>query len=227
MNDHANITRIRTVNSALEELAESVVYVGGATVSLYKDRPASETRVTDDVDIVVEIASYADYAEIEIRLRKKGFVNDIESKVICRYKVAGIVVDVLPTEENVLGFKNRWYAEGFRNAIDYSIAENETIKIFSSIYFLSSKLDAFNDRGNMDGRTSSDFEDIAYLLNNRKAIWGELKEASGDVKNYLRDEFKKLLSHEYIYEWISSHLDFNEQNRVSIIIAGLTKFVEE
>jgi hypothetical protein len=44
-------TRIRVVYNALEELVNDVVFVGGATVSLYADRPAGESRPTDDVDI--------------------------------------------------------------------------------------------------------------------------------------------------------------------------------
>src|SRR5437016_4596709 len=108
MNDNDNIVRIKAVYRALDELGDTVVFVGGATVSLYKDRPASETRFTDDVDILVELLQYADYANIEDQLRKKGFVNDIESGVICRYKINGIIVYVLPTNESILGFKNQW-----------------------------------------------------------------------------------------------------------------------
>lgn len=55
MSEAANITRIRAVYRALGNLGDSVVFVGGATVSLYKDKPAMETRVTDDVDIAIEL----------------------------------------------------------------------------------------------------------------------------------------------------------------------------
>ncbi len=225
MSDRTNMVRIAAVYNALEELSNNVVFVGGATVSLYKDRPASETRVTDDVDIVVELASYSGFAAIEDQLRKKGFVNDADSHIICRYKINGIIVDVMPTEENILGFNNQWYPEGFRNAIEYTLPGNEKIKIFSSVYFLASKFDAFCDRGNHDGRTSSDFEDIVFLLNNRNNIWNELNVAPEPVKQYLKLEFSQLLRHDYIYEWISAHLDFGEQKRVSFIIAGLTAFI--
>ena len=39
MNDNDNILRIKAVYNALEELGKSVVFVGGATVSLYKTGP--------------------------------------------------------------------------------------------------------------------------------------------------------------------------------------------
>ena len=107
MSDKTNIARIQAVYKALGNLGDSVVFVGGATVSLYKDKPAPETRVTDDVDIVVELVTYEEYANMEDQLRKKGFINDIDSGIICRYKINGIIVDIMPTDENILGFKNR------------------------------------------------------------------------------------------------------------------------
>lgn len=225
MSEAANVTRIRAVYRALGNLGDSVVFVGGATVSLYKDKPAMETRVTDDVDIVVELIKYADYADIEDQLRKRGFVNDIDSGIICRYKINGIIVDVMPTDENILGFKNKWYSAGFQNSILYSFSENENIRIFNAIYFLASKLDAYNDRGNGDGRTSSDFEDIVYVLNNRNVVWKEMENATEPVKEFLKTEFKKLLESDYLYEWISVHLDYIEQRRVNYILGGLMNFV--
>lgn len=224
MSDQGNLTRIKVVNDALEELSKEVVYVGGATVAMYKDRPASEARVTDDVDIVVELATYSACADIEEKLRKKGFENEVNSKIICRYTVKGIVVDVMPTDENVLGFKNQWYSEGFKNAIEYAISETETVKIFNSVYFLASKLDAFRDRGNDDGRLSSDFEDIIYILNNRTTIWAEMQNASYPVKTYLKKEFSLLIEQDYFDEWISAHLDYSEQRRVNFIMESLRDF---
>ena len=38
------------------------------------------------------------------------------------------------------------------------------VKIFQAVYFIASKLEAFNDRGNNDGRMSSDFEGIVFVL---------------------------------------------------------------
>lgn len=225
MSDNNNVARIRSVYYALEELKSEVVFVGGAVVSLYNDRPSPEARETLDVDIVVEVASYNNYAEIETRLRSKGFENDTESGVICRYKIAGIIVDVMPTDEDILGFRNIWYKEGYRNAIEINIFENAAVKIFPAPYFLASKLDAFEDRGKNDGRMSTDFEDIVYVLNNRNAIWNEMNDARDDLRQFLKDKFAFLLENEYLYEWISAHLDFHEQRRVDFIIGGLKSFI--
>jgi hypothetical protein len=40
----------------------------------------------------------------------------MESGVLCRYRVKGIIVDVMPTDASVIGFSNRWYADGFKFA---------------------------------------------------------------------------------------------------------------
>lgn len=165
-----NIARIKAVYKALEELAGEVVFVGGATVSLYADRPAVEVRPTDDVDILVELMNYSGYAVIEEKLRSKGFANDVESGIICRYRIHGITVDVMPTGENILGFSNRWYPEGYRNAMVMNIYDNCNIRLLQPAWFIASKLEAFRGRGGNDGRMSTDFEDIVFMLNNRTSI---------------------------------------------------------
>lgn len=175
----------------------------------------------------MELATYHDYTAIENKLRQKGFVNDKESGIICRYKIKEIIVDVMPIQGNVLGFRNRWYAEGFSNSILYSISQNEQVRLFDAPHFIAAKLDAFNDRGQNDGRTSSDFEDIVYILNNRTVIWKEMQATSVDVKTYLKEEFYRLLKSGDLYEWISAHLDFAEQKRPDFIVNGLKVFIEE
>jgi len=226
VSDHYNITRIKVVYSALEELASQVVFVGGATVSLYKDRIVSDSRVTDDVDIVIEIAAYREYAEIEEKLRSKGFTNDMTSKIVCRYIVRGVIVDIMPTSPDILGFTNLWYADGVKNTITHKIDESTEVKLFDAVHFLACKLEAFKNRGKNEGRTSSDFEDIVYVLNSRNAIWAELEAAPQNVKEYMRQSFQELLENHYLYEWISVHLDWAEQKRVSLILSGINQFVD-
>jgi hypothetical protein len=235
MSHRRNITRIKAVNNALTKLDTQVVFAGGATVSLYVDAAFKEAvRPTDDVDVVIELVAYKNYAAVEERLRVLGFgfwvlgfVNDIHSKVICRYVFQGIIVDIMPTNEKVLGFSNKWYASGFRKAIDHEIDKQHIVKIFPVAYFIAGKLEAFKDRGKNDGRTSTDFEDMVFVLNHRSKIWEELITADKPVKNYLQKEFRKLSDEPYLYEWISSHIDFIEQERVNIIIRRLQNFTGE
>jgi predicted nucleotidyltransferase len=226
MSHSINITRIKAISNALARLETPVVFVGGATASLYADVDFREdARPTDDVDVVIEVVAYKNYAAVEEQLRAIGFENDVYSKVICRYRYQGLIVDIMPTDEKVLGFSNKWYAPGFKKAIDFEIYNLHTVKIFPAAYFIASKLEAFKSRGKNDGRTSSDFEDIVFVLNYRNAVWAELQQADNEVKGYLEDEFKKLLSVTYIDEWIAVHLDYNDQQRAGYIADRLAEFV--
>lgn len=226
MSHRQNITRIKAVYHALEELANEVIFIGGATVSLYADRPYIDARPTDDVDILVEILNYKGYAAVEEKLRAKGFVNDTESGVICRYIVKGIIVDVMPTSGDALGFTNRWYHEAFASAQKFVIEDGINIKIFDPVYFLATKMEAFKDRGENDGRISADFEDIIFVLNKRNTIWKELRNAPQNVRQYLKEFFRHLQAEKYFDEWISCHVDFDEMKRVDFIIESLREFVE-
>lgn len=206
MGHHDNIVRIKSVNNILQQTNVNFAFVGGATVLLYAEREAEDVRPTNDVDVVVEITTYgAELDRLTNRLLELGFKPDISSKVICRYIHQGITIDIMPTGENVYGFKNKWYESGLQNAINHIIDDQSTVKIFSAPYFIASKLEAFNDRGNNDGRTSSDFEDIVFIMDNRPSLWSEIVNADESVRNYIITEFRKLYASLYFEEWISAH----------------------
>jgi predicted nucleotidyltransferase len=224
MSHQINITRIRAVSNALGELKDQVVFVGGATVSLYSDRRAAETRPTDDIDVVIEIWAHRDYAVIDERLRQMGFVNDQDSGVVCRYIIDGIIVDVMPTQDSALGFSNRWYPQGFTNAEDYDIGE-QSIRIFSAPYFIASKLEAFHSRGNNDGRTSTDFEDILFVLENRRTIWDDMEQADIEIREYLKETFTELISRPHFEEWVYAHAGYGSPPPAYIILENLKKFI--
>jgi hypothetical protein len=62
MSHRDNLVRISAVHMALGHLREEVVFVGGATVSLYADRAAEDPRETMDVDVLLEIWTFKDLA---------------------------------------------------------------------------------------------------------------------------------------------------------------------
>ena len=228
MSHHINLVRIKGVYNALEELNETVAFVGGATVSLYVDRPEqADVRPTNDIDVLIEIGSYGEYVRIQEKLAAIGFNVDPEAKVTCRYKYQGLTVDVMPTDENVLGFSNKWYKEGFSNLKSYQIDDRTAVNIFSPPYFIASKLEAYKGRGNNDGRTSQDFEDIVFVLDNRKTIWQELSESGQELKNYLKEEWQNLLKNRNIEEWLSAHLEYETAAaRARLMLNEMKKFVE-
>lgn len=225
MNDHENKVRIKSVARALAELNQQVVFVGGATISLYPDREVFETRPTDDVDVLIEILNYSNRASLEEKLRAMGFTHDIESGIACRYKIHGITVDIMPTNDESLGFNSKWYSEGFKQAVDYIIDETVTVKILTATYFIATKLEAFKDRGKNDGRTSQDFEDIIYVLENRSVVWQELNEADNDIKKYLQMEFGNILNNPNHFEWIDGHVERGDTRSTEEIINAIQRFI--
>jgi lipid A disaccharide synthetase len=69
---------IQEVAQAFEGLDQEVVFVGGATVALYLDlSTAEEIRPTEDVDVVIQIASAMDYSKFSEKLLKLKFNPDI------------------------------------------------------------------------------------------------------------------------------------------------------
>jgi hypothetical protein len=60
----------------LKPLLPEIVFLGGCTTGLMITDPgASPVLATDDVDIIVEVASYAEYSRFSKRLRSLGFAE--------------------------------------------------------------------------------------------------------------------------------------------------------
>jgi predicted nucleotidyltransferase len=232
MEQNINIIRIQKVYEALGDLQDKVVFAGGAAVSMYADRIAFEVRPTEDVDIVVQIYSRYDYTVLEDHLRKIGFKNDSAASFIGRYYFNDLIVDVMPLAEEVLGFSNRWYEDGFKNAINYKIEEDKIIKIFSAPYFVAAKLEAFKSRGKnksgeYDGRVSDDFEDIIFILENRLALWDDINKAPKNLREYLYNEFMLLSLNPYFEEWIDCHASTSSPAATPIIIGNLKNWLSQ
>lgn len=220
----ANRGRLKVVAKSLGDMCDHVVFLGGATVELYATSPAAPApRPTLDVDCIVEVASAMQLHELEEKLRSRGFVND-QSKgaPICRWICQEIRVDVMPTRADVLGFTNEWYEEGFRHSQKLSLDGEVIVKIPEVPYFLATKVAALYNRGMTDLRTSTDFEDIVYIVRNRDSVVGEIHAAGKMVGDYLMNAFSKLLSIDIVDEAIYTVLDYGEpagtQSKVRLIM---------
>jgi predicted nucleotidyltransferase len=216
-NKKINLGVVRKVAHALGELNEQVAYVGGATVSLYADDPAADdVRPTKDIDIVLRIANFGELTDLQEKLGQKGIYPDPGSKVVCRFTFEDVLIDVMSTKEVVWAPSDPWFEPGFRNLLAYQIDEEISIKIFPVGYFLATKFSAFSDRGG-DPRTSKDFEDIVYVLDNRVDLVNELKASDPKVREFLRGHLLKFL-HKEMDEAISAHLSrFSEEDRLTML----------
>lgn len=227
MSYHTNIVRLRSVANALGDWKNKVVFVGGATVSLFASRPlAVSVRPTDDVDVVVELVSTSEFYDLQEHLLKLGFKNDIESPIISRFLIQGLRVDFMPTNSSILGFSNPWYPDGVKYSMEHNMDNTGSIRIFTSPYFIASKLEAFNTRGMGDIYGSHDLEDIIFVLDQRDTIEDELATAEPKVKEYLRSQFTALLSNKSFEEALLGHVEQSDQTkRTKRIISILKTFV--
>lgn len=218
---HKNIEMLQTVANGLGELKDNMIFVGGSVAELYANNPAvSEIRPTLDVDCVIELRSKTAHAKLEDELRAKGFANDTSRGApICRWIYRDIMVDVMPSDSDVLGFSNIWYNEGIENKISKTLPNGTELFVFAPEYYLAAKFEAHKGRGGNDLRQSHDFEDIIYILDNCSELLKSVINANASVKTYLIEECKTLLANNGLTEGIESALPYGSgQGSTDIIL---------
>jgi len=196
-----NLMQLEAVAVALNDLLPHVTFVGGCTTVLLVDQAAFYgVRKTDDVDVIIDVATRVEYYKFSDRLRNLGFREDSEGPV-CRWLLktrTGIVkLDVMPIDEQILGFSNRWYQEAIDQAMDVVLPGNMIIRVVSPAYFLATKFEAFAGRGKGDF-FSHDLEDIVFVLENRKGLIMELMDSPEALKHYLAKQAGELLQDAFL-----------------------------
>ena len=177
---HPNIELLTTVAKMLGPLIDEVVFVGGCTTGLFiTDEAAGEVRPTYDVDVIAEITTYAGYAAFSERLRGLGFREDSSKGApLCRWLFDTIKLDVMPLEEKILGFTNRWYRAAMETAEETKLEPGLRIRVVTAPYFVATKLEAFRGRGRSDYAGSHDLEDLLAVLDGRASIVEEISKTS-------------------------------------------------
>ncbi len=212
---HPDIEMIQIVANALGPLKDQVVFVGGATTTLYIDDPAAPTPVaTQDVDCVVELSNLFLFTELEKKLRKLGFKQPVAepNPPICRWGLGEIVVDIMPSDPKILGFSNPWYPEGIAHKEARALPNGSTIFIFSLPFFVGTKLEAVKNRAGNDLRFSHDLEDIVLVLSGSSNASKDLSAAPQILKNYLKKEFGRLLKDPLFSEAVSGTLAIRNED---------------
>jgi hypothetical protein len=224
-----NVVMLQVVAKGLGELKNDMVFIGGAVAELYtNDLASSDIRVTLDIDCVIELSSRIEYYKLEEKLRAKGFVNDTTPGApICRWIYKEISVDIMPTDEKILGFSNQWYLEGIRNKIPRVLPDGNEIFIFPSEYFLAAKFEAHKSRGGNDLRQSRDFEDIIYILYNHRDLLNDISNADVNVRAYLKTQCRKLLEDKNLTEGVESVLAYESRYEGAEVIEQLIREIAE
>ena len=214
-----NIAVVAEVAQALKALKDQVVFVGGAVVSLYADDlAADEIRPTADIDMTLNVVNLSNWSDLQEKLASLGFHPDPFGHAICAYKFKDIPIDIMPAEDGPFGPANKWYKLGFDNLWTVK-AKEEDIKILAAPCYLATKFEAFNNRGK-DYRTSHDFEDIIYIIDNRTSIVEEVKNTIPEIKSYLQSQLLKLKNDINYDEILSAHIH-------PLIIADRAPIVKE
>lgn len=225
------VEMILAVAKSLGELRQDVAFLGGAVVGLLVTDPgAREPRPTQDVDVVVEVGSMIEYNQLEERLRSLGFENVIEGP-ICRFRYSELILDVMPTLEEVLGFGNDWYAAALENAEWTDLGEGVTGRVITAPYFLATKFAAFESptrAGYRDYVASQDFEDIVTVVDGRPSIVDEVRSAESRLRAFVNGRIEEHAKSPYFEEGIAAHLDIDSasQKRVSIVAGRLKSLAQ-
>ena len=209
----------------LKPILGELVFVGGCTTALLiTDKAAADVRPTFDVDAIAEITSYAGYAQFSARLRKLGFKEDTrEGALAFRWCQQTTTLDVMPLDATILGFSNSWYRPAMDHAEERELEQGLRIRLVTAVYFCASKIEAFAGRGKNDFPASRDLEDLIAVVDGRAELVGEIHAAASDVRSYLGNEIKKLLSIREFNDALPGYVppDAASQERVGTIISRL------
>ena len=216
----SNIELLKQVAKRLGPLLHEVVFVGGCTTELFiTDEAAAEVRPTFDVDVIAEITSYAHYATFSERLRALGFREDTSRGApLCRWLIDEMKLDVMPIEERILGFTNRWYRAAMDAAQDTELQAGLRIRVVTAPYFLATKLEAFRGRGKGDYANSHDLEDLLTVIDGREAIVQEIADTP-TLRSYIAEQFRALLETPAFLDAMPGYLlpDVSSQGRAPIL----------
>jgi predicted nucleotidyltransferase len=227
--DNPNVELLTRMAGALGDLRERFVFVGGcATALLITDPAAPPVRTTHDVDVIVALVSPAEYRRLGGELRARGFTQTAAGgEPPYRWTLAGMKLDVLPTDQSVLGFSNRWYEPAIRTAMTVQLKEGLNIRLVAPPYFVATKLEAFQDRGRSDYLESHDFEDVLSVVDGRPEIVEELKRADPPLRQYVAGVFAKLIGDQaFIAALPGLILDGSPALRVPLVTERLRAIAE-
>lgn len=191
-----NVQSVELVAAALGDLRDELVLVGGCAASLLIDAPtAPPPRVTYDVDLIAVVAALRNYHALEEQFARRGFKRDVSPDApICRWRIGAIEVDLMPTDEAVLGFSNRWYAEAAATATRLTLPSGTPINLISAPAFLATKFEAFRTRGKADLLLSHDFEDIINVVEGHLSVVEEVGAGGTALKSYLGRQFAEVIA---------------------------------
>lgn len=223
-----NLSLLEDAVHKLAPFLNEIVFVGGITLGLLiTDKAAAPIRGTNDVDVIAEIVTYADYIVFSERLRNAHFTEDDgEKPLTCRWHHGELTVDVLALNEEVLGFSNIWYESALRHAFPVTLPSGQSIRVITAPFFLGTKMEAFRGRGKMDFQASHDLEDFAAVIEGRDSLLQEVADSPQELRRYLAEAARSLLAEPRFLDVLPGFVLDSErvpliQERLASIAAGI------
>ncbi len=225
-----NLAMVERIAVALGPLREQLVFVGGSAAGLLLTDPgAALARVTYDVDLLAEVTALVGYHRLEESFCGLGFKRDLTPEApICRWRFEDIVVDLMPMDEGVLGFANRWYPLVVRTCGLQVLPSGLSIRLIAAPAFLATKFEAFSDRGQGDFLLSHDLEDIINVVDGRPELAGEVADAPEELRAYLGARFRALLEQPRFHDALPGLIfpDESHAERLALLLRRMTALAE-
>ena len=220
-----NVAMVDIVAARLRMLGEKVVFVGGCAAALLITAPAPPAiHATADVDVVVEVATLADYRRLETQMADAGFRRDArEGAPIWRWRLGEAVLDLMPSEKEILGFANRWYPLAVRTAGRVAMPSGAEIQLIHAPVFVATKLAAFLDKGAGDDLMSHDLGDVLTVVDGRVELLAEFEGLHRELIRFVGESFARLLATPRFSNYLPGHLpgDDASQARIPLVEARL------
>lgn len=222
-----NREALARVATLLGRITSELVFVGGRVAELLvSESSGTRVRPTNDSDAVCEVTTRTEYYRLGERLRAAGFREDrTPGAPICRWRHGDELLDVMPADGDLLGFRNAWYHHAVRGACEIGVLPGIVVRIAPAPVFLATKWDAFVARGSADWLGSHDLEDIVTVVAGRPELPGELQESEGDVREYVADRTRIMLQSGRVEDVVAGALP--DARLIPDLVARATKRLEE
>lgn len=227
MNTDTSVARIVSIAKTLGPLASDVVFIGGAVAPLlHTELILPRPRPTKDVDGVIATHNYGDSDQLHRTLRERGFAHVVDQRGHAhRWRSPdGILFDLVPAGTHLGGSGNEWDWLALRNAVSATV-DGTTFRHVSAAAFIAMKVEAFQDRGHQDLRSSHDIEDVIALIASRPSITTDVAAAPAAIAAKISNFASALVNAEVAEEVLAAHLNNADdpEHVVQMVLERLVK----
>jgi hypothetical protein len=140
-----------------------------------------------------------------------------------------VVLDIMPTKPEILGFGNEWYQPALEAAKATALPSGRHIRMVTAPYFLATKLAAFDGRGKGDFVMSHDRKDVVAVVDGRPEIVDEVRRADATLRMHLMTRFAALLRDPNFLSALPGHLpgDAASQARAPLVFERIKAMSEK